>query len=175
MLWWFKKHLTSNLDLSWKKLGLQGSKFLTTFLKFSKLISSLKAQEWNISENYTDIIFLLNNIDFKNYSFQKWFLHKFHIFINKSSRTWTKVSLTVPNLPSNDEITRFDGIPYTQSSIVFHMRSNYVPGLCWRQGQLPKQCNFMCAWLQSKKITLAKNRARDTQSLHHELKGTVSR
>jgi hypothetical protein len=39
-------------------------RFLTTFLKFSQLILSLKAQERNISENYIDRIFLLNNIDF---------------------------------------------------------------------------------------------------------------
>ncbi len=35
--------------------------------------------------------------------------HKFDIFINKGSRTRTKVSPSVPNLPSNYEITRFDG------------------------------------------------------------------
>ncbi len=33
----------------------------------------------------------------------------YYIFINKGSRTRTKVSPNVPNLPSNDEITRFDG------------------------------------------------------------------
>jgi hypothetical protein len=85
-------------------------RFLTTFLNFSKLISSLKAKVCNILKNYIDIQkFLLNNTDFKNYTIYKWFLHKFHIFINKRSRTRTKVSPTVPNLPSNDEITRFGG------------------------------------------------------------------
>ncbi len=35
------------------------------------------------------------------------FLHKF--YIHNRSMTRTKVSPTVSNLPSNDEITRFDG------------------------------------------------------------------
>ncbi len=39
--------------------------FLTTFLNFSKLISSLKEQVYNILKSYIDNqIFLLNNIDF---------------------------------------------------------------------------------------------------------------
>jgi hypothetical protein len=48
---------------------------------------------------------------FKNYTIHKLFLNKFAIFINKQSMTGTKFSPTVPNLnlPSNDEITRFDG------------------------------------------------------------------
>jgi hypothetical protein len=40
-------------------------RFLTTFLNFSKLNSSLKAQVCNILKNYIDIkFFLLNNKDF---------------------------------------------------------------------------------------------------------------
>jgi hypothetical protein len=40
-------------------------RFLTIFLNFSKLISSLKEQIWNILKNYIDNqIFLLKNIDF---------------------------------------------------------------------------------------------------------------
>jgi hypothetical protein len=84
-------------------------KFLNTFFNFSKLISSLKAQVCNILQNHIDIQIFLLNTDFKNYAIHKWFLNKFDIFINKGSRTRTKVSPTVPNLPSNDEITRFDG------------------------------------------------------------------
>jgi hypothetical protein len=39
--------------------------FFTTFLNFSKLISSLKAQVLYIFKNYIDKqIFLLNNIDY---------------------------------------------------------------------------------------------------------------
>jgi hypothetical protein len=64
-------------------------RFLNTFFNFSKLISSLKAQVCNILKNHIDI--------------------KIFIFINKGSRARTKVLPTVPNLPSNDEITRFDG------------------------------------------------------------------
>jgi hypothetical protein len=37
------------------------------------------------------------------------FLHKFDIFKNERAVTGTKVAPTVTNLPSNDEITRFDG------------------------------------------------------------------
>ncbi len=37
------------------------------------------------------------------------FLHKFDIFRNERAVTETKVAQTVTNLPSNDEITRFDG------------------------------------------------------------------
>jgi hypothetical protein len=40
----------------------------------------------------------------------KLFLHKLDIFINKRSMAGAIVSPTLPNLPSNDEITRFDGI-----------------------------------------------------------------
>jgi hypothetical protein len=39
------------------------------------------------------------------------FLHKFDIFRNERAVTGTKVAQTVTNLPSNDEITRFDGTP----------------------------------------------------------------
>jgi hypothetical protein len=85
-------------------------RFLTTFLNFSKLISSLKAQVCYILQNYIDIkFFYLTTKIFKIIPFTNWFLHKFDIFINKPSRTRTKGSPTVPNLPSNDEITRFDG------------------------------------------------------------------
>ena len=50
-------------------------RFWTTFLNFSKLISSLKAQVRNIFKNYVyNQIFLLNNIDFYKYFLQKWFL-----------------------------------------------------------------------------------------------------
>jgi hypothetical protein len=38
--------------------------FLTTFLNFSKLISSLKAQVCNIIKNYIDKQYFLLNIDF---------------------------------------------------------------------------------------------------------------
>jgi len=38
--------------------------FLTNFLNFSKLISSLKAQVCSIIENYIDKQFFLLNIDF---------------------------------------------------------------------------------------------------------------
>jgi len=49
-------------------------RFLTTFFNFSKLISSLKEQIWNILKNYIDNqIFLLKNIDFQNYTIHKWF------------------------------------------------------------------------------------------------------
>jgi hypothetical protein len=82
-------------------------KFLNTFFNFSKLISSLKAQVCNILTNHIDIQIFLLNTDFLNYAIHKWFLHKFDIFINKGSRTRTQVSPIVPNLPSNDEITRF--------------------------------------------------------------------
>jgi hypothetical protein len=44
--------------------------------------------------------------------FTNGFLHKFDIFINKGPRTRTKESPTVLNLPSNDEITRFDGTSF---------------------------------------------------------------
>ncbi len=90
LLWWFKKRPTSNLDLSWKKLGFQGSKFQlllwvfsTTFLNFSKLISSQKAQVCSIWKNYLgNQIFLLHNKHFvklyhsQNVFTQIWYLHK---------------------------------------------------------------------------------------------------
>ncbi len=84
-------------------------RFLNTFFNFSKIISSLKAQVCNILKNHKDIKIFLLDTDLKKNAINKWFLHKFDIFINKGSRTKTKVSPTVPNLPSNDEITRFDG------------------------------------------------------------------
>ncbi len=90
-------------------------RFLSTFFNFSKLISSLKAQVCNILKNHIDIQILLLNTDFSNYAIHKWFLHKFDFFINKGSRTRTKVSPTVPNLPSNDKITRFDATLQTAS------------------------------------------------------------
>jgi hypothetical protein len=71
--------------------------FLATFLNFSKFISSLKAQVCNILKDYVDK------------HIHKWFLYKFNIFINKRSVNGTKLSPTVPNLPSNDEITQFNG------------------------------------------------------------------
>jgi hypothetical protein len=36
-------------------------------------------------------------------------LHKFDIFTNKQSETGTIFLPTMRNLPSNDELTRFDG------------------------------------------------------------------
>ncbi len=87
-------------------------RFLKTFLTFSKLISSLKAQVGNIWKNYlANQFFFTLQQTFKNYTIHKLFLNKFAIFINKQSMTGTKFSPTVPNLnlPSNDEITRFDG------------------------------------------------------------------
>jgi hypothetical protein len=106
--------------------------FLTTFLNFLKLVSSLKAQVCNILKNYIDIQkILFNNTDFLNYTIHKWFLHKFHIFINKLSRTRTKVSPTVPNLPSNDEITRFYGTSLVPpSSNTFKCREGGVKAEC---------------------------------------------
>jgi hypothetical protein len=59
-------------------------KFLNTFLNFSKLISSLKAQVCNILKNHIDIQIFLLNTDFLNYAIHKWFLHKFDIFINRA-------------------------------------------------------------------------------------------
>jgi hypothetical protein len=114
-------------------------RFLNTFFNLSKLISSLKAQDCNIFfffvylqqkslvffnifsilqyncnilKNHIDIKKNLLNTDFENYAIHKWFLHNFDIFINKGSRTRTKVLPNVPNLPSNDEITRFDDTPH---------------------------------------------------------------
>jgi hypothetical protein len=84
-------------------------RFLNTFFNFSKLILLLKAQVCNILKNHIDVQIFLLNTDFLNYAIHKWFLHTFDIFINKGSMTRTKVSPTVPNLSSNDEITWFDG------------------------------------------------------------------
>ena len=60
-------------------------RFLNTFFNFSKLISSLKAQVCNILKNHIDIQIFLLDTDFLNYAINKWFLHKFDIFINKGS------------------------------------------------------------------------------------------
>ncbi len=58
--------------------------FLTTFLNFSKLILSLKAQVCNISKNYIDTkFFYLTTKIFKIIPFTNVFLHKFDILINK--------------------------------------------------------------------------------------------
>jgi hypothetical protein len=47
------------------KISSPSMRFLTTFLNFSKLISSLKEQVFNILKSYIDSQnFLLNNIDF---------------------------------------------------------------------------------------------------------------
>jgi hypothetical protein len=64
-------------------------RFLNTFSNFSKLISSLKAQVFNILKNHIDVQIFLLDTDFKNYAINKWFLHKFDIFINKGSRIKT--------------------------------------------------------------------------------------
>ncbi len=50
--------------------------------------------------------------------------NKFDIFINKRPRIGTKLLLTVPILPSNDEITRFDGtlLPYLGDSLFCNFR-----------------------------------------------------
>jgi len=100
-----------------KKVGVTGvqiptpsMRFSSTLLCFPKLISSIKSQVCNIFKNSLyNQIFLTYNIHLENYFLQKWFLHKFDIFINKRCGRGINISLTLPKLPSNDEITRFDG------------------------------------------------------------------
>jgi hypothetical protein len=84
-------------------------RFLRTFLGFLKLISSLKAQVCNILKNYVEKKFF----NFKTYLkklYSSLLVFTDNIFINKPSGTGRKILQTVPKLPSNDEITRFDGM-----------------------------------------------------------------
>ena len=93
-----------------KKVRVTGSKFWLLlwdfwilFCNFSKFISSLKAQVCNILKNHIDIQIFLLDTDFLNYSINKWFLHKFDIFMfqnqNKNMTNCAEFTLQWRNYP----------------------------------------------------------------------------